>query len=383
MKLLIPGPVMTHPAVRAAMAVDYAPWDNDYRAIYADVFRRLLPLAGGHPDRHAVLPLQGCGHFAMEAVVRTFVKPGAKLLLPMTGAYADRLARLAEEAGRVVVRLDVPPCTRTDVDAVMAALEADPSIGHLALVYSETGSGLVHDAPALAAAAGRLGRRVLVDAVSAFGILPFDIGELDAVDSISFTSNKGLECLPGMSFTVSPIARLDACHGNAGSWSFDLSDVWEHQSGGATPGARRNVRSVAGAARFTPPAQVVAALAVALDLYEAEGREARQERYNRNMRVLYEGVTALGLTPCLPEELQGPIIVNVAAPMDPAWDLQGFVDGLKAHGFVISNFYNTPLPSFRVGCIGAITPDDMTQAVRAMDAVLIEMGVTERAGTPS
>jgi len=383
MKLLIPGPVTTHPSVRAAMAEDYAPWDNDYRAIYAGVFRRLLPIAGGVAGKHAVLPLQGCGHFAMEAAVRTFVKPGAKLLLPMTGAYADRLARLAHEAGRTVVKLVVPPNTRTNVEAVIEALEADPSIGHLALVYSETGSGLIHDVPTLARAAGRLGRRVLVDAVSAFGALPFDIDQLDMVDSISFTSNKVLEGLPGMSFTVAPIDRLDACHSNAGSWSFDFSDVWDHQSGGGTPGARRNVRSTPGAARFTPPAQVVAALAVALDRYEAEGQAGRLARYTENKRVLYEGVKALGLTPCLPEHLQGPIIVNVAAPNDPAWDLMRFVEALKTRGFVISNFYNTPEPSFRVGCIGAITPEDMAEAVKAIDEALIEIGVTERAGTPS
>ena len=47
------------------------------------------------------------------------------------------------------------------------------------------------------------------------------------------------------------------------------------------------------------------------------------------MRVLYDGVQALGLTPCLAREHQGPIIVNVHAPDDPAWDLQRFVDALK------------------------------------------------------
>src|ERR1700748_719562 len=104
------------------------------------------------------------------------------------------------------------------------------------------------------------GGRVLSVGAGAFGILPFDISELDAVDSISFTSNKALEGLPGMSFTVAPIARLDACHGNAGSWSVDLSDIYDHQTGAATPGARRNARSTPGSARFTPPAQVVAAL---------------------------------------------------------------------------------------------------------------------------
>jgi 2-aminoethylphosphonate-pyruvate transaminase len=372
MKLLIPGPVTTHPSVRAAMAVDYAPWDNEFRTLYARVRARILPLAGGRSDRHAVLPLQGCGHFAMEAAVRTFVPRGAKLLLPMTGAYADRLERLASEAGRIVVRLEVPARTRTSIEAVVAALAADPTIGHLALVYSETGSGICHDVPALTAAAGRLGRRVLVDAVSAFGALPFDIDALDAVDAVSFTSNKALEGLPGMSFTVAPIERLEACAGNAESWSFDLADIHAH--------ARRHG---AGSFRFTPPAQVLAALDVAIDRYEAEGREARLARYTANMRTFYEGARDLGLTPCLPPALQGPIIVNIAAPADPAWDLQRFVDAVKARGFVISNFYNTPEPSFRVGCIGALGPDDMAAAVRAMDEGLGELGIRVRSGTPS
>ena len=59
------------------------------------------------------------------------------------------------------------------------------------------------------------------------------------------------------------------------------------------------------------------------------------------MRTLYDGVRGLGLAPYLPPEVQGPIIVNVHAPADPAWDLQRFVDALKARGVLISNFYNT------------------------------------------
>ena len=76
--------------------------------------------------------------------------------------------------------------------------------------------------------------------------------------------------------------------------------------------------------------------------------------------------------------MQGPIIVNVHAPADPAWDLQRFVDALKARGVLISNFYNTEQPSFRVGCIGAITPADMARAVAAMGEALGELGIEQR-----
>ena len=179
-----------------------------------------------------------------------------------------------------------------------------------------------------------------------------------------FTSNKCIEALPGLGFAVCPAERLEACAGNAGSWSFDLSDV--HAHGLRAPGSFR----------FTPPAQVLNAFNTALDRFDAEGGQpARLARYTANMRTLYDGVRALGLTPWLAPEHQGPIIVNVRAPAAPAWNLQAFVDALKARGFLLSNFYNTDEPSFRVGCIGAITPDDMAKAVAAMGAALAALGI--------
>jgi 2-aminoethylphosphonate-pyruvate transaminase len=98
------------------------------------------------------------------------------------------------------------------------------------------------------------------------------------------------------------------------------------------------------------------------------------------MRTLYDGMIRIGLTPYVRPGHQGPIIVNVHAPADPAWNLQRFVDALKLRGVLISNFYNTPTPGFRVGCIGAITPTDMTGAVEAMDQALTDIGINNRAG---
>src|SRR4028119_419174 len=84
MLLLIPGPVRTHPDVRAAMAADIAPWDNDFRPVYAGIRERVRALAGGVEGEHATLPLQGCGHFILEAAVRTFVPAGGQGPPPLT-----------------------------------------------------------------------------------------------------------------------------------------------------------------------------------------------------------------------------------------------------------------------------------------------------------
>lgn len=367
MLLLTPGPVTTRKEVRAALLHDFAPWDDDFRPIYVAVQEQLRRIAGGAADQHVTLPLQGCGHFITEAAIRTFIPSGGKLLIPGTGAYAERMARLAREAGRIPVPLPIPQAAPTPPDDVAAALAADPAIGHVGLVYSETSTGVVHDVAAVGAAVRAAGRRLIIDAVSAFGALPLDVSAQPEVDAAVFTANKCLECVPGMAFAVARIDRVVACAGNAGSWSFDLSDIYAH--------VQRN----GGSFRFTPPAQVLNAFNTALALLQAEGgRPARLARYTANMQALYDGVCALGLTPCLDRRHQGPIIVNVHAPADPAWDLQRFVDALKARNVLISNFYNTPRPSFRVGCIGAITPDDMRGAVAAMGEALEELGIRQR-----
>ena len=367
MLLLIPGPVTTRPEVRRALCQDIAPWDNDFRAVLLRLRERILRVAGGLPEQHATLPLQGCGHFVTEAALRTFLPPGGRILVPGTGAYADRMVRLAREAGRVPVPMPLGATETTDPQAVARALAEDPSISHVGVVYSETGSGVIHDVPAIGAVVRAAGRRMIVDAVSAFGALPLDLSEMPEVDAAVFTTNKCLEALPGIAFAVARIDRLLECAGNAGSWSFDLSSIYDHA-----------LRAGWGSFRFTPPAQIIAALDTALDYYDAETRPVRLERYTANMRTLYAGVQAMGLTPYLPEERQGPVIVNVHVPNDPAWNLQAFVDLLKARNVLISNFHNTPVPTFRVGCIGAITPADMADAVRAMHAALDEIGVTRR-----
>ena len=367
MLLLIPGPVRTHPDVRAAMAADIAPWDNDFRPVYAGIRERVRAVAGGVEGEHATLPLQGCGHFILEAAVRTFVPPGRKLLVPMNGAYAERAARLVREAGREVVALpgkDTRPVTAAEVGA---ALERDPGIGHVLMVHHETGSGIVNDPAAIGPVVRAAGHRMILDSVSAFGALPFSLRDHPECDAVIFTSGKCLEGMPGIGFAVARIDRVLASAGNAGSWSFDLHDVYAHA-----------LRTGWGSFRFTPPVQALCAFAVALDLYAREGGQpARLARYAENARVLYDGVLNLGLRPYLERRHQGPVIVTVHQPAHPAWALQRFVDELKARGVLISNFSNTEAPTFRVGCIGAVAPAEMRGAVAAMGEALEAMGVRE------
>ena len=104
MLLLIPGPVTTRPEVRAAMAQDIAPWDNDFRPLYAEVRERVprWPAHAPRPTRRC-----RCRAAAISPSKRRSAPSAAGRADPdpdRSAAYADRMTRLAREAGRVVVR---------------------------------------------------------------------------------------------------------------------------------------------------------------------------------------------------------------------------------------------------------------------------------------
>ncbi len=371
MILLTPGPVQTRPEVKAAMLEDIAPWDEEFQTFYARLKGRILALAGGVPGEHAALPLQGSGHMAVEAAIRTFVPRGGAVLIPMSaqrtgGEYAQRAARLARDAGRVVVDLPVPDTRAVRADELAEALERHPHCAHVLLIHSETGSGVVNDPALLGPVIRAVGRRLILDSVSGFGGLPFRMADHPECDAIVFTSNKGLEGLPGFAWAVANLASCARGAGQAESWSLDLSDLAAH--------ARQWGE---GSLRFTGPVQTLKALDVALDLLDAEGVAARQARYAANARILYAGLRdEAGLTPYLAEAEQGPIIVTMHQPpredTGVGFDLLAFVRALKRRGVTISAYHTSAAPSLRVGAIGAVGAAEMHAAVAAIAETMAE-----------
>jgi 2-aminoethylphosphonate-pyruvate transaminase len=79
--------------------------------------------------------------------------------------------------------------------------------------------------------------------------------------------------------------------------------------------------------------------------------------------------------------VQAPIIVTFHAPAHPADDFKRFYEAAKARGFLLYPGKLTQVETFRVGCIGAIGPNEMRQAVNAVRETLAEMGIPD--GTPA
>ena len=98
-------------------------------------------------------------------------------------------------------------------------------------------------------------------------------------------------------------------------------------------------------------------------------------RYVENYRALVSGMRALGFETFLPDSIQAPIIVTFNAPVDPRYNFGEFYRRVRDRGFVLYPGKLTATDTFRVGCIGAIGPDTLRQAVTAIGATIREMGI--------
>jgi len=367
--LLTPGPLTTSASVKAAMLRDWGSRDHDFIALNARVCARLVELAGGSGS-HVAVPLQGSGTFVVEAMLATLVPPDGKLLVLVNGAYGERMAEIARRHRRAVVTLATPEDRPNEPQALADALAADPAISHVAAVHCETTSGILNPIAALAEVVARYDRRLLIDAMSAFGALPLDAREV-AFDALAASANKCLEGVPGLGFAIVRESALAAAAGNAQSLALDLVDQW-----------RAMERT--GQWRFTPPTQVLAALDQALAEHAAEGGIAgRGARYRENCRLLVEGMRQQGFETLLPDRLQAPIIVTFKMPADPRFVFENFYERLREKRYVIYPGKLTAAPSFRIGCIGHLGAREMAGALAAIRATLAEMGVASGAPAAS
>ena len=360
--LLTPGPLTTSPTVKAAMLHDLGSRDKRFIEINRRMRERLISIVGGGADCVCV-PLQGSGTFVVEAMLGTFVPPDGKLLVLVNGAYGKRMLRMCEYYRRAHIAQTAAEDQPIDVSALERRLASDPSITHVAVVQCETTSGVLNPVEAVAQVVARHQRRLLIDAMSAFGALPLDAAKVP-FDAVVASSNKCLEGAPGMGFCIARRDALAATKGNAPSLSLDLHDQWMAM--------QQN-----GQWRFTPPVHCILAFDRALDEFEAEGGvSGRGGRYRENCRILLEGLRALGFETLLPDALQAPIIVTVRMPVDPKFNFPTFYDRMSERGYVLYPGKLTVADSFRIGCIGRLGAAEMRGALTAIGAVLKEMGVT-------
>ena len=359
--LLTPGPLTTTLRTKLAMLRDWGSWDSEFNEVTARVRRSLLKVIHGE-DTHVVVPLQGSGTFSVEAAVATIVPRDGHVLVLDNGAYCRRAAKLTTLMGRTCTVMAFDEAAPVSALALDERLGADKGITHVIVIHCETGAGVLNPLQGVADVCEKHGKGLIVDAMSSFGAVPIDARET-RFDALVAASGKCLEGVPGMGFVFIRKAILERCAGRSQSLAMDLHDQHTYMEN-------------TGQWRFTPPTHVVVALAEAIAQFEAEGGQpARLARYTENYRTLIHGMSRLGFLPFLDPAIQAPIIVTFHAPGDPRYDFRTFYGAARQRGFILYPGKLTQVETFRVGCIGAIGPNEIEQAVQAVALTLEEMGI--------
>jgi 2-aminoethylphosphonate-pyruvate transaminase len=294
-------------------------------------------------------------------VFQTCVPPAGKVVVLANGAYGERIVQMLTHARIAHAVLRAPEDMPLDAGALEELLSRDKTVTHVAVVHCETTTGILNPIAAIGQVAHSHGKLFIVDAMSSFGAIPIDFARC-RIDFLISSANKCIEGVPGFCFVFCRRQVLEACQGYARSLSLDLL-------------AQLKGFETNGQFRYTPPTHALLAFERALTELEQEGGvTARGARYQRNHKVLLEGLAELGLRPYLHSGVQSFIITAFEFPPDPAFSFADFYRKLSDQGFIIYPGKLTQVNTFRVGTIGRLFPEDLQQLVFAIAASLRAMG---------
>ena len=358
-KLLTPGPLTTTDTVKREMLVDRCTWDDDYKVVTQKIRRQLLELAHVSEDDYTAVLMQGSGTFGVESVLTSVVGDQDKVLICSNGAYGKRMTDICAHSRIPYVHYAQDYDKVPDAAHVARLLEEDPTITHVAMVHSETTSGILNDIQSVGKVVRDAGKTFIVDAMSSFGGVDIPVADW-GIDFLVSSANKCIQGVPGFSFILCRRDKLLASEGKARSLSLDLLDQWK--------GMEKD-----GKWRFTSPTHVVLAFSKALDeLAEEGGIPARSRRYAENSRLLIEKMRAMGFATYIDGSHQGPIITTFFYPAGVSFRFSDFYNYIKERGYAIYPGKLTEMDTFRIGNIGEIYPEDIDKLTGIIAAFLKE-----------
>ena len=192
MLLFTPGPTPVPESVRKAMAEPTIHHRTpEFEAIFERTRSKLFKLFGS--DEVVILASSGTG--AMEAAVTNLCHN--TLLNINAGKFGERFGKIAQANGLKNITLTYEWDTPASVEDVINALKANPAIDAIAIQISESAGGLRHPVEAIAKAikAHNPDIMVIADGITAVGVEPIDITDIDALIA---GSQKALMLPPGL-----------------------------------------------------------------------------------------------------------------------------------------------------------------------------------------
>lgn len=192
MLLFTPGPTPVPQNVRDAMGKETIHHRTpEFEAIFEKTRAHLFKLF--KTDEVVMISSSGTG--VMEAAVINLCHN--TLLNVNSGKFGERFGKIAVAHGLNQVEIKNEWDTPVSVDAVVETIKANPEIDAIAVQISESAGGLRHPVEELAAAVKAVNPNIMIiaDGITAVGVEPIDVTNIDAILA---GSQKALMLPPGL-----------------------------------------------------------------------------------------------------------------------------------------------------------------------------------------
>ena len=342
------GPVMSGDAVRA-IGAEQVPYFRT--AEFSEVMfenEKLMKKFAKASDDSKVVFITGSGTASMEAVIMNTLTGNDKAIVVNGGSFGQRFVELCQihEVPCSEIKLEIGKALKPEM------LEEYEGKGYTAFVVNlhETSTGVLYDLDLISAFCKRNGLFLIVDAISAF--LADEINMVEkGVDVMITGSQKALACPPGISVIVLSPKAVERVNNNDPKCMYlNLKSALKNMERGQTP--------------FTPAVGILLQINERLkEIDAAGGVEVEQKRTADLAADFREKIKNM------PFELVSESPSNAVTPLHPlnasANDI--FLTLKDEYGiWVCPNGGATKDTIFRVGHIGALTPEDNTTLVNAM-----------------
>jgi len=294
---MMPGPTEVDPRVIQAMcrpAISHG--DGRFHAVMDSAAARvamIIETAG------QVVILNASGRGGIEASISTAFEPGDRILIINNGVFGNMLREISRRCRLDIVEYKSEPGRQLDLDRIDDAA-AGSGIRALAVVHSETSTGILNPIEPIGEIARRHNLIYLVDAVSSAGGAEIRMDDW-GIDFLCTGSQKCIGALAGLAM-VGISDRMwdifDKRQSTPQSFFFDLSRwklMWfpKEQGGLLKFGYRRQPMTMA--------THLIYALDEAARLVLEEGIDVRYRRHRTASAALRAALPKLGLR-LFPEE---------------------------------------------------------------------------------
>ena len=357
--LRTPGPTPCPDEVLQAMS---GPMINhrgpEFRELIFGVTEKLKKVF--HTDNDLII-FTASGSGCLEAAVVNTLSPGDRVLAVSMGAFGDRFTSVAVGYGADVTKLEVEWGRPAEPDQIRQALRNDPSYKAVLVTHNETSTGVTNDLEAISQVVkGEFDKLLLVDAVSSLGCVPLPVDQWRC-DVVATASQKGFMIPPGLGFvSISPAAWEAYAEAKMPRFYFDVGAAKRYLERGQTP--------------WTPSLPLLYGLDLSLDRMLVEGMEKVYQRHAGLGRMVREAIKGLGLSLLCDESHASNTVTAVWVP--DGVDGKSLMDYMRVDSNVVLAGGQGKLDGkiFRIGHMGYVDEEDLTEALKALETALIKAG---------